>query len=80
MLIATLFLVSACTNIVQRDCATGMFDKDGSCCETVCDITCDAGYEPGSCHCACLGDDTADSGIDDVFDEEGDVTPPGIPG
>ncbi|MFH1506370.1 MAG: hypothetical protein ABIE94_05290 [archaeon] len=79
--ITTLFLLTACGNTINTRCDSGMFDSDGECCDTVCDIDCPGGYEPGTCHCTCLGEsDTTDSGIDDIFDEEGQITPPGIPG
>lgn len=80
-LAATLFLISACTYFVPHECSTNMFDSNGNCCESLCNLECPNGYLPGTCNCECITEENlGDTGIDTVFDEGGDITPPGIPG
>ena len=56
------------------ECANGIFDSYGECCEQVYEEDCEFGYVEGSCNSECM----EDSNVDSVFEENPDIEPPGI--
>ena len=71
--------ISGCSKEV---CKSGLY-ASGECCTYVCDIECNEGYKEGTCNCECkesvLVDGGEDTNIEDIFDDGGDIKPPGLP-
>ena len=64
-------------------CSSKLFTKEGKCCTYVCNKECPSGYKAGTCNCECsiqkINETPKDANVDNVFDDNADITPPGLP-
>jgi len=65
-----LFFVVGCT--IQGHCESGAYNSNGDCCMR----DCPNGYQEGTCNCA--SEDTTDK-VDDLFEDDDSIDPPGLP-